>query len=86
MYINKKDIKAGNTYSALYKPDRHSSTMIIEFTVTNVTNNGTKSKLYAEAKDNKVVVKGVEDKVVSTYSLNWLGMLDIKRMKNITLK
>ena len=72
-------MKEGKIYRATYKDIYPTQIMFI---VKGLTNAGTKSKLYIETPRNKYVDL-VKNEVKNTHCLNWLGVLDISRIKNL---
>jgi len=78
----KLQVKPGDTCIATYKDLKNHQ---IIFKVEDVTNNGTKSKLYIETLKN--TYKDLEtNKILSTHKLHYLGFLDISKIFNLIKK
>ena len=70
----------GKAYQAMYKD--YSEYYSIMFIVKSLTSAGTKNKLYIETPNNKYVDL-VRKEVKNTHCINWLGVLDISKIKNL---
>jgi len=75
-----KQLEEGKIYQAMYKD--YSEYYKIMFIVKSLTTAGTKSKLYIETPKNKYVDL-VKNEVKNTHCLNWLGVLDISKIKDL---
>ena len=73
-------LEKGKVYQALYRD--YSEYYNIMFTVKGLTDAGTKNKLYIETPNNKYVDLAKKE-IKNTHCINWLGVLDISKIKNL---
>ena len=74
-----KNIEKGKIYQAIYRDIQN---QLIMFRVKDITDAGTKTKKYIETFGNKYVDLR-KRKIKNTHCLNWLGVLDISKIKNL---